>query len=129
MKSLFSEPAALPTHLHHPGKDGLPKTITYLMYSIIFISYTNVTLSILLSQEIVGRRPFLVFFIGRPIMYNVFLICSLIAFLSAYSSLTIQDKPSVERFCSYIAVTSMLASLAVVLHAVVGFSHTIVSLT
>uniref|UniRef100_A0A2N9G9V2 Uncharacterized protein n=1 Tax=Fagus sylvatica TaxID=28930 RepID=A0A2N9G9V2_FAGSY len=97
---------------------GLSKANTLCpMKSIVYISATAVTVFMVLPHETVGGRPVPTLFRNRPTDYHMFLICTLFAFMGAFSALFIQDKPRVEKFCRIYAMVSMLSALAIVLYA------------
>nr|POE81619.1 hypothetical protein CFP56_18765 [Quercus suber]POE91881.1 hypothetical protein CFP56_76842 [Quercus suber] len=87
------------------------------MKSIVCISSTAASISMVLPQVNVDGKPVPVFFSDQPSLYHIFIICTLFAFLGAFSSLMIQHKPRVERFCKIYAMAFILSALAIVLYA------------
>ncbi|KAL4632108.1 hypothetical protein ACB092_04G028300 [Castanea dentata] len=92
---------------------GLSKSLC-LMKSIVSISSTATTIFIFLPHENVDGRPVSTLFKDRPPDYHMFLIFTLSAFLGAFSSMMIQHKERVERFCRIYAIASMLSAIAIV---------------
>ena len=67
----------------------------------------------------------IVVFKDQPMAYHAFLISIMLSFTGAHSSLLIQHRPRVERFCRVYAMASMISALAIVLYATVhwGFRY------
>ena len=96
----------------------LSNLITFCpMKSIVCISSTAASIFMVLPQVNVDGKPVPVFFSDQPSLYHIFIICTLFAFLGAFSSLMIQHKPRVERFCKIYAMAFILSALAIVLYA------------
>uniref|UniRef100_A0A7N2MRW5 Uncharacterized protein n=1 Tax=Quercus lobata TaxID=97700 RepID=A0A7N2MRW5_QUELO len=93
---------------------------------IIYASCTMGTMFMLLPHEQVDDSLVpIVVFKDQPIAYHAFLISIMLSFTSAHSSLLIQHKPRVERFCRAYAMVSMISALAILLYATVlwGFRY------
>ena len=94
---------------------GLSKSFNFfLMKSIVRISSSATTIFIFLPHENVDGNPVPTLFKDRPPDYHMFLIFNLFAFLGAFSSMMIQHKARVEKFCRIYAIASMLSALAIV---------------
>ena len=94
---------------------GLSKSFNLcLMKSIVSISSTATTIFIFLPHEKVDGSLVPTLFKDRPPDYHMFLISTLSAFLGAFSSMMIQHKERVERFCRIYAIASMLVAIAIV---------------
>ena len=94
-----------------------------LYFSIRFIIYASCTMGtmfmLLPHEQVDDSLVPIVVFKDQPIAYHAFLISIMLSFTGAHSSLLIQHRPRVERFCRVYAMASMISALAIVLYATV----------